>query len=241
MDIFDLVNEDRRKQEERDKYNYPYGKLDYNQMADDPNLYWAILPEDIPTSLDNLIEVPVGNVLLLKNVHIMFPKIRKEIELIALIPSSNQIVANVVRGRKPVKVAWQQWEKIYINSEPVCRSKNWIGDGADSVPDLQPILIDLESENARYLDKRVEFTNVSELSDLALAVLLAMLEHNVKGAELIKGLKSKAESMYIDRDFTKFKIDANYLGGWIIKGETGSTLTTSEFVEFVDREAKSRL
>lgn len=241
MDIFELLREEKVRQEERDKQNYPYGKLDYVQMGNDPNLYYAVIPDEPPIILDNIFEQPVGDVYSLKDIRIKLPKIQREIELNYLVPSSNQIVGKVVKGQKKVQIAWQQWEKIYIDGEPQFRAKNWISPGADSVPDVEPILIDLESESIRSLPSIGTFGHPIILSDIALALLSTMLEHQVKGDQIIQGLKGKAESRFIDEDFTKFKLVPNYLGGWIIRENTGSTLTTSEFVEFVDRAAKSRL
>lgn len=241
MDIFDLFHEEMEKQEERDKINYPYGKLDYVQMGDNPNLYFAVIPEDSPITIDNMLDQPVDNVYSLKDIRVKLPKVQREVELNYLVPSSNQIVGRVIRGTKKVQIAWQEWEKIYIDGEPQFRAKNWISPGADSVPDVEPILIDLESESIRSLPSIGAFDHPVIISDIALALLSTMLEHQVKGDMIIQGLKSKADSRFIDEDFTKFKLVPNYLGGWIIRGDTGATLTTSEFVEFVDRAAKSRL
>lgn len=241
MDIFELFQEEKARQEERDKMNYPYGKLDYVQMGDNPNLYYAVIPEDQPVSLDEMFDQPVGDVYSLRDIRIKMPKIQREVELNYLVASSNQIVGKVIRGQKKVQIAWQEWEKIYIDGEPQFRAKNWISPGADSVPDVEPILIDLESESVRSLPSIGTFDHPINLSDIALALLSTMLEHQVKGDQIIQGLKGKADSRFIDEDFTKFKLVPNYLGGWIIRGDTGSTLTTSEFVEFVDRATKSRL
>ena len=241
MDMFDLFEEEKARREESDRINYPYGKLDYIQMGHNPNLYYAVVPEESPVNLDNILEYPVGDVYSLRDIRIKLPKVQREIELNYLIPSSNQIVGKVIRGNKKVQIAWQEWEKIYIDGEPQFRAKNWISPGADSVPDVEPILIDLESESIRALPSIGTFDHPANLSDIALALLSTMLEHQVKGDQIIQGLKGKAESRYIDEDFTKFKLVPNYLGGWIIRGDAGSTLTTSEFVEFVDRATKSRL
>lgn len=241
MDIFELFREEMAKQEERDKQNYPYGKLDYVQMGNNPNLYYAVIPEDPPISLDKFFGLSVGRVYSLKDIHVKLPKIQREVELNYLVASSNQVVGKVIKGQKKVQIAWQEWEKLYIDGEPQFRAKNWISPGADSVPDVEPILIDLESESIRSLPSIGTFDHPTNLSDIALALLSTMLEHQVNGDKIIQGLKGKAESRFIDEDFTKFKLVPNYLGGWIIRGNTGATLTTSEFVEFVDRATESRL
>lgn len=241
MDIFEEFHEMEREQGKREALNFPYGKLDYVQMGDDPNLYYAVIPEEQSVSLWDIFEYPAGGVLSLQDVRIYLPKIRREVELRYLLTLPNQVVGRVIKGQKKVQIAWQQWEKIYIEGEPQFRSKNWIAPGADSVPDVEPIVIDLDSETIRVLPRDVHCSDITIASDVAIAVISAMLEHQVNGDAIIKGLKSKADARFIDEDFTKFKLTPNYLGGWIIRGECNSTLTTSEFVEYVDRAVKSRL
>lgn len=241
MDVYELFEEGIRTKQERTKYDGPYGDLDYIQVGNNKNLYYAVIPEDEPIPLDDTFDNPVGNVFSLKDIRIKWPKIQREIELNYLIPSTNQIVGKVVRGQKKVQIAWQEWEKIYIHDEPEFRAKNWISSGADSVPDVQPILIDLKFESIRALPTVGVFDHPISLSDVALATLSAMLERQVKGDQIIQGLKGTTDLIDIDEDFTKFKLVQNYLGGWIIQGDTGSRLTTSEFVEFIDQAVKSRL
>jgi hypothetical protein len=226
--------EELKRQEEQHKLNYPYGDLDYQNVPGNVNLYWAPLPESQTVKrVDNVFD-GIYTVYDTLGVRTKIPTMSRDVELLYFVPKDNTVVARETVGREKTKVAWQEWEKRYINGEPVFRTRNWIADGPDDQPKYQYLLIDLTTEEVVNVDYCPEYVQLSNLSENGLLLLTTFLSHRASGDEIIKGLNALAKRRGIDT-FNQFKITSCHLGGWLISGNLGSNITISDFIEYVER------
>lgn len=168
--------------------NSPFGKLDYRQSETDKNLYWARFPEPPPLFIDNVLDYALGRVFDLEGFRIQSRGLNKEIILIALMPQTNELIAEIPTRTRAEKIAWQQWEKRYINNEPIFRTSNWIADGSRQIQEVETVLFNLDAETVKPIPSRVKVRQTGRLSDVATALLHALLTRQVEGEKIIQGL-----------------------------------------------------
>ena len=233
-DIMELYEQERRELAKKEEQNYPYGKLDYIQVQGDPNLYYAIIPEPDPTPLDEMFDHFLTSVHSLEHQHINNPDLGGKLILDYLV-DGHIIVARREDGERPIKVAWQRW---YRNSKPNGEyefgSDNSIANGPKMVMHYTTLFIDLDNFEVQSFPEIAIYKHPTHLSDIARALVRALLSHHVKGDQIVQGLRSKLTAFNTDQ-FKSLRIYQEYLGGWNIQldGSKISAFTLINLVESV--------
>lgn len=239
MDIMAVYREELKKHKEFEKTNYPFGKLDYIADPDNSNLYFAYLPKPKPKLQESVNGKALGIVYSLGDMQIQGPKSLGQLILHSMLPLHNLILASIVRGRQREKIAWQEWTKKYINSEPQYVSRNWIADGVREETILECGLLNLGTELWVAVDPAIYYPITENLSEVGLMLLKNLLSHQVDGDKVIKGLKSLAVSSTLDLCAGSYKLTENYLGPWIVHHKDLGKVTLSQMVEDVNSMVKA--
>lgn len=236
-DIMELYEQERRELARKEEQNYPYGKLDYIQVQGDPNLYYAVIPEPEPTPLNEMFDHFLTTVHSLEQQHGNNPELGGNLILDYLV-DGHIVVARREDGERPIKVAWQRWCRTSKqNGEYDFHSENSIANGPKMVMHYTTLLIDLDNFERRSFPEIAIYEDPTHLSDVARALVRALLSHHVKGDQIVQGLRSKLAGFNTNQ-IGGLKIYQEYLGGWNIKLE-GSKISVFTLINLVESAVSS--
>lgn len=236
-DIIELYELDRRKLAEKDKQNYPYGKLDYVQVEGDPNLYCAEMPQPEPISLNKMLDWFITSVHSLGHQHINNPELGGRLILDYLV-DGKVVVARREDGERPNKVAWQRWcRKQNSNGEFEFYTENSIANGPKMIMHYTTLFIDLDNLTVKSCPDYATYENPTHLSEVSQLLVKTLLSHNVKGDQVVQGLRSKLLAFNANQ-VDSLKIYREYLGGWNFQFED-TRISASTLVNLIEARVSS--
>jgi len=208
----------------------------------------ADIPDFGSCSIDSVIKDTGARLYKLKGTVGLIPRLGNNVELMYLFwsPDAEFVIARRLVGTKNRKQSIIPWNVTPIHHRDGS-TENRGSPGApqvinlpDTIDDYRCIVIDPDFSSYEYLEKPIHGTPTHDLSQHASAVLLAFVERQVKGDQIIQGIL-KREISKIGQHATKdYDITQIFGEGWYIRvgGNDGRVVSVADFVVMLNESTQ---